>query len=82
MVEQLLVFAVETQEVRHRQGLHGQTGDGVHHTVLIEVQAEVVPRLCPPSDDVPALESTHPDSLIILLHRDGRSSALPSLWDK
>ena len=55
----------ETQVVGQRQRLDGQTGDGVHHAVLVKVQPEVVARLCTPSDDVLTLRNRQQDCLTI-----------------
>lgn len=41
-VEQQLVFAVETEIVRDRKWVKGQTGDALHHVLLTEAQLEVV----------------------------------------
>lgn len=57
MVEQLLVLAVETQQVGDGQSLDAHAGEAVHDAVPVQMESEVVARLCAASDNVPGLWS-------------------------
>lgn len=65
LTEQPLVFAEQTQVVGHGEGLPAEAGDGLHALVAVQLEAEVVPRLCPSRHDATVLQrnvNKHPES--------------------